>query len=195
MEEIRGGNPVFDRLFARHRRALRETVALRFDQALRTRMDPSDVVQDTYLEAFRRLPDYLRRQPMPFHLWLRKMAYERLIMMRRKHLNASCRAVGHELPLPEGSSAALAQELLAGDTSPSQHVSQQELAQRVRRALGQLAEQDREILLMRVFEMLSYDEIAHLLDIEPAAARKRHGRALLRLHRLLAAEGVSESAI
>jgi RNA polymerase sigma-70 factor (ECF subfamily) len=158
-------------------------------------MDPSDVVQDTYLEAFRRLPDYLRRQPMPFHLWLRKMAYERLIMMRRKHLNASCRAVGHELPLPEGSSAALAQELLAGDTSPSQHVSQQELAQRVRRALGQLAEQDREILLMRVFEMLSYDEIAHLLDIEPAAARKRHGRALLRLHRLLAAEGVSESAI
>jgi RNA polymerase sigma-70 factor (ECF subfamily) len=195
LEQARAGNAVFDRLFAHHRRALKEAVALRFDQALRTRLDPSDVVQDTYLEAFRRLPDYLVRRPMPFHLWLRKMAYERLIMMRRKHLDASCRAVGHELPLPEGSSMLLAQKLLAVDDSPSKQVSQEELAQRVRRALAELSEQDREIVLMRVFETLSYDEIAQLLDIEPATARKRHGRALLRLHRLLKAVGVSESTL
>jgi DNA-directed RNA polymerase specialized sigma24 family protein len=38
---------------------------------------------------------------------------------------------------------------------------------------------------MRNFEDLSYDDIARLLELEPAAARKRHGRALLRLHQAL----------
>ena len=123
LDEIRHGQPAFDRLFTRHRDALRATVSLRFDPALRGRLDPSDVVQDTQMEAFRRLPEYLQRQPMPFHLWLRKMAYERLIMMRRRHLGASCRAVGNELPLPEQSSVMLAKNLLANEKSPSQQVA------------------------------------------------------------------------
>ncbi len=195
LDSARGGPSTFDRLFARHREALRTAIGLRFDPALRARLDPSDVVQDTQLEAFRRLPEYLARRPMPFHLWLRKMAYERLIMMRRKHLGAACRAVGNELPLPEGSSLMLAKNLLAAGQSPSGQVAAAELAQRVRRSLGQLADIDREILLMRTFEMLPYDEIACVLEIEPATARKRYGRALLRLHRLLAADGITESRL
>lgn len=195
LDSARGGPRTFDRLFARHREALRTAIGLRFDPALRARLDPSDVVQDTQLEAFRRLPEYLARRPMPFHLWLRKMAYERLIMMRRKHLGAACRAVGNELPLPEGSSLMLAKNLLAAGQSPSGQVAAAELAQRVRRSLGQLADIDREILLMRTFEMLPYDEIACVLEIEPATARKRYGRALLRLHRLLAADGITESRL
>lgn len=195
LDSARGGPSTFDRLFARHREALRTAIGLRFDPALRARLDPSDVVQDTQLEAFRRLPEYLARRPMPFHLWLRKMAYERLIMMRRKHLGAACRAVGNELPLPEGSSLMLAKNLLAAGQSPSGQVAAAELAQRVRRSLGQLADIDREILLMRTFEMLPYDEIACVLEIEPAMARKRYGRALLRLHRLLAADGITESRL
>jgi RNA polymerase sigma-70 factor (ECF subfamily) len=195
LDELRQGQPAFDRLFTRHRDALRATVSLRFDPALRGRLDPSDVVQDTQMEAFRRLPEYLQRQPMPFHLWLRKMAYERLIMMRRKHLGASCRAVGSELPLPEQSSVMLAKNLLANEKSPSQQVETAELAQRVRLALAQLPDTDREILLMRTFEMLSYDDIACVLDIESATARKRYGRALLRLHGLLVAEGITGSKL
>lgn len=195
LNELRQGQPAFDRLFVRHRAALRASVGLRFDPALRGRLDPSDVVQDTQLEAFRRLPEFLQRQPMPFRLWLRKMAYERLIMMRRKHLGASCRAVGNELPLPEQSSVMLANNLLANEKSPSQQVAAAELAQRVRLALAQLPEIDREILLMRTFEMLSYDDIACVLEIESAAARKRYGRALLRLHGLLVAEGITGSKL
>ncbi len=187
LQQVREGKPVFDRLFAGHRAALKEAVSIRFDPALRGRLDPSDVVQDTQLEAFRRLPEFLQRQPMPFHLWLRKMAYERLIMMRRRHLNATCRAVRNEFPLPEQSSLVLAQQLLANEESPSQQVGKKELAQRVRTALGNLP--------MRTFESLSYDEIACILEIESAAARKRHGRALLRLHKLLAADGITESKI
>jgi len=61
-------NRAFDQLFARYRSMLRRVVDLRFDPSLRSRIDPSDVVQETQLEAFRRLSDYLNRRPMPFHL-------------------------------------------------------------------------------------------------------------------------------
>ncbi len=192
---IRDGSPAFDELFERHRDSLRQAVALRFDPSLRARVDPSDVVQEAQMEAFRRLPDYLDRDPMPFHLWLRKTAQERLIMTRRKHVVASCRAVGQELPLPSHSSVLIGRQLLGAEKSPSQQVTKEELAGKVRRAIGNLAEDNREILLMRTYEGLSYEEIACILAIEVATARKRYGRALIRLHRLLTQEGLSESQL
>jgi RNA polymerase sigma-70 factor (ECF subfamily) len=76
--------------------------------------------------------------------------------------------------------------------SPSQALEAREFAERVSRAVGELAEADREILLMRHAEELSYEAIACLLDIEPAAARKRFGRALIRLQKVLTDHGVLE---
>src|SRR2546423_1620388 len=96
-----GNQQAFGPLFARHQPYLRGWVALRLDTRLRARLDPSDVVQDTQLEALRRLPDYLARRPMPFRLWLRKTAQERLLMISRKHLGAARRAVGREVHLPD----------------------------------------------------------------------------------------------
>jgi RNA polymerase sigma factor (sigma-70 family) len=63
----------------------------------------------------------------------------------------------------------------------------------VREAVAQLPEADREVLLMRTFEGLSFEDVGQLLEIEPATARKRHGRALVRLHKLLSAGGVTGS--
>ena len=89
LRQIEAGElAAFDRLFARHRPELRRFIDLRLDSRLRARVDPSDVAQETHLEAYRRLPDYLQRKPMPFRLWLRKTAYERLLMLRRQHLHA-----------------------------------------------------------------------------------------------------------
>src|SRR5689334_12329507 len=105
LNALRGGKPeAFGQLFERHRPSLRRLVAIRLDTRLRNRLDPSDVVQDTQMEAFRRLPDYLRRRPMPFRLWLRKTAQERLLMLSRRHLGAARRAVGREVRLPDQSS-------------------------------------------------------------------------------------------
>src|SRR5689334_9955877 len=80
-----GDRQAFDRLFALHRAYLRQVVELRMDRRLRARLDPSDVVQEAQLEAFRRLPDYCERRPMGFRLWLRRTAHERLLMLRRFH--------------------------------------------------------------------------------------------------------------
>lgn len=152
-------------------------------------------MQETEIEAFRRIGEYLTRRPMPFHLWLRRTAHERLLMLRRRHVVAAARAVSRELPLPDASSVALAHQFLANDASPSEDLNARELAARVRTAVSQLPEADREVLIMRTYEGLGYDEIACVLGIESAAVRKRHGRALIRLHRLLTDDGLTESQI
>src|SRR5262249_23339149 len=87
LEQVHAGDrAAFERLFAQSRAGLRQFVELRLDARLRPRVDPSDVVQETQMEAFCRLGDFLARRPMPFHLWLRKTAYERLLKVRRSHL-------------------------------------------------------------------------------------------------------------
>jgi RNA polymerase sigma-70 factor (ECF subfamily) len=193
LEKIRDGHDEFEQLFERHRAVLRRVIDLRLDSRMRSRLDASDIIQETQIEAFRRLPDYLERRPMPFGLWLRRTACERLIMHRRQHIHSSKRSVRRELPLPDHSSALLARKLIASGPSPSQVFNEQERCAQVRQAVARLPEIDREVLLMRHFEGLSYREIGYVLEIEPAAARKRNGRALLRLHAELSQTGFRES--
>jgi len=186
LEELRGGDrSARERLFSRHRGYLRRVVGLRADPKLRARVDPSDVVQEAQLEATRRLDDYLDNPVLPFRLWLRQIAYDRLAMLHRRHVLASRRTVERDVPLPARSSMLLAQQLLAAAPSPHEQLVRRELARRLRDALAQLADIDREIILLRNFEGLSNQEAAQVLGIEPVAASKRYGRALLRLRNLL----------
>jgi RNA polymerase sigma-70 factor (ECF subfamily) len=180
-----GDRRAFDQLFALHRPYLHRVVELRMDQRLRSRVDPSDVVQEAQMEAYRRLPDYFERRPMTFRLWLRKTAHERLLMLRRFHLGAGRRAAGREVPLPEESSVQLARKLLAPGPSPSQYLQNRERARRVREAVARLPETDREVLVMRNLEALSNLEVAEVLQIDPATASRRYGKALLRLRKIL----------
>ena len=70
-------------------------------------------------------------------------------------------------------------------TFSSVSINRREAARAIQRALAKLSDQDREIVLMRWIEGLCYADIASVLGIEEATARKRHGRVLIRLHRLL----------
>ena len=178
-------------LLKRHRPDVLNFVGLHLDPRLRPRVDPSDVVQEAQLEMARRMNDFLRRRPMPFRLWARKTAYERMLNLRRDHLRAR-RSVNREDDLPDRSSMLLAAPFIAASPSPSQEAAARETAERVRTAVAGLAEADREILLMRHAEDLPYEEIACLLGVEPAAARKRYGRALIRLQKVLTDHGLLE---
>jgi RNA polymerase sigma-70 factor (ECF subfamily) len=190
-----GEKYAFDRLFALCEGQLRRFVDLRLDPKLRPRVDASDVVQEAHLEAVRRLDDFLENPTLPFKLWLRQITLDRLLMMRRRHVGAARRSLAREAALPDGSSCALAWQLVAAHSTPSQQAGREELARRVREAVARLAEADREIILMRTFESLSFEEIAQLIGVEAAAARKRHGRALLRLHKILTDGGLTESQL
>jgi RNA polymerase sigma-70 factor (ECF subfamily) len=189
-----GDRDAFEVLFARHRDYLHRLVELRLDPRLSARVDPSDVVQDAHLEAVRRLDDYLARQPIPFRLWLRQIVYDRVLKARRLH-GAARRATDHEVPLPEPSALLFADRLRAADSSPSRRLDRGELARRLREAMGRLSDADREVVLLRDFEGLSNPEVGCLLGIDAAAVSKRHGRALLRLHRILFEDGLTESQV
>jgi RNA polymerase sigma-70 factor (ECF subfamily) len=192
-QALQGNSQALDEILAAHRDYLQRLVELRLDARLRARINPSDVVQETFLEAVQRLPDYMARQPMPFQLWLRQTACERLIDLRRQHLDAECRTAKRERPLPASSSLLLVQGVLGLRQAPQRLLEEQELVGGVRRALAELAEEDSEIILLRNFEELSNQEAAQVLEIQPAAASKRYGRALLRLRRRLVALGLADT--
>jgi RNA polymerase sigma-70 factor (ECF subfamily) len=196
LEKVRAGEPgAADQLFALHRPALSKFAELRLDPKMRQRVDSSDVVQEAQLEAYRRLPDYLAEQPMPFHLWIRRIAYDRLLMLRRRHVEAEVRTVNHEvtMPDPNQSSQTASQQMPANDSTPSKHLIREEVSRQLRQALDQLPERDREILFLRFFEGLSNQETAQVLGIVPATASQRYGRALRRLQKLLPEGGLTES--
>ena len=183
-----------ERLLHRFRPGLHDFVDSHLDPRVRQRVDPSDVVQETQLEVVRRMDDFLRRRPMPFRLWVRKMAYEHLLRVRRNHRLRARRSVDREVAWPDRSSLLLARPLVGRGPSPSEQLQAREFAGRISAAVGRLAEADREILLLRHADELPYDEISVLLDIEPAAARKRYGRALIRLQKILTDHGLLEES-
>jgi RNA polymerase sigma-70 factor, ECF subfamily len=181
-------------LLTHHRAGLRDFIEFHLDPQLRARIDPSDVVQETQMELVRRMEDFLAQRPMPFRLWMRKKAYERLLNLRRDHLLRERRSVRREILLPNGSSVALARPLLAKQLTPSQEAEARELNEQIARAVAQLRDTDQEILMLRHAENLPFEEIGFLLDLTPAASRKRFGRALIRLEKLLREEGVLEGS-
>jgi RNA polymerase sigma-70 factor (ECF subfamily) len=182
-----GDRDAFEELFRRHRAKLRRAVALRLDRRVAARVDASDVVQDTYMEAFRRLPKYLEQEGMPFYLWLCWIAREKVLTLHRRHLGAEKRAVTYEVPLlPAQTSSTIVSVVIAGrEPSPSQALAKKELAELLRLALGRLDDDERDLILMRHFEKLSARETAQLLHISEAAASRRYLRAVERLRKIL----------
>jgi RNA polymerase sigma-70 factor (ECF subfamily) len=184
---VRGGDPeARSRLLDRHRRRLRQMIAVRMDRRLAPRLDPSDVVQDVLIEADQRLADYVRRRPLPFYPWLRQLAWNRLTDLYRRHVRAGRRSVTREaMALPDESAWELVCRLFAPGSSPSARAEREETCRRVQEALARLPERDREVLILRHLERLETAEIAEILDLREGAVYTRHLRALQRLGRLL----------
>ncbi len=196
LAQAAAGEPgAFEQLFSRHRSYLHKVIEMRLDDRMRRRVDASDVLQETQLEATRRLPDYLQRRPMPLRLWLRKTAHERLIKLREHHVLAGKRAVGREAPLARRSSMQLAERLLGSATTPSERANRRETAQRLRQAVAGLPDHERDVVLMLDFEGLSSREAALVLNVDTSTVHRRHGRALMRLHKILTDRGLTESQL
>jgi RNA polymerase sigma-70 factor (ECF subfamily) len=181
-----GNRDALVQLLKRHEPWLTAFTEARIDRRISARADAADVVQETQAEVCSRLDDFLRRRPVSFRAWMLKTAYDRLGKLKRRHIVADRRSVLHEVRLEEESSLQLADKLAAPQNAPWERMSREELAQRVRLALGRLSENDREVLLLRHVEGLDNQQIGYLLDLSPKTVSKRHGRALLRLHAELA---------
>src|SRR6266404_4373340 len=112
-------------LFELHRERLRHMIRVRIDRRLQGRLDPSDVLQEVFLEFARALPAYTKSPEAPFYLWLRCIAGRKLITLHRRHLGTNkrdaCREISiHQGSFPEASSVLLADQLVGKLTPASQ---------------------------------------------------------------------------
>jgi RNA polymerase sigma-70 factor, ECF subfamily len=189
----RGGDPgAMADLLARHRDRLGRMVRLRMDRRLQGRIDPSDVIQEAFLDAFRRQAEYLADPKMPPYLWLRFLTVQRLQAMHRRHLGAKMREADREVSLragasPQADSFTLANLLLGRFTSPSVAAVRDELRARLQDVLNAMEPVDREVIVLRHFEDLTNNEVALVLGLQKAAASNRYVRAMRRLTDILAA--------
>lgn len=179
---------------------LKRAIAMRLDTRMYGRVDPSDVVQETYLDAVRRINEFAARpQPLTLPSWLRFLALQRLVDLHRRHLGAQSRDAALEISLdspagPHTSSVWLADQILDHREHGCEVVLRAELRQRVRTALDQLDPLDREVLGMRHFEMLSNQEVATLLGISATASSNRYVRALRRLQSIFPTDALPGTA-
>jgi RNA polymerase sigma-70 factor (ECF subfamily) len=185
-----GDDSAINGLLERHRDAIKRMIDRRMDRVVQRRVDASDIVQDVMVEANRRLGDYLANPTMPFQLWLRHMARDRLIDAHRRHRVASNRSIDREVALPAAAGPDASQPDVMGqladrELTPAAAATWRELERRFAAAVERLEEADRQIVLLRHFEHLSTAEAADTLGLSKAAAGMRYLRAMRRLRVLL----------
>lgn len=177
-------------LLDRHRDRLRRMVRFRMDDRMSARIDPSDVVQDALLVAHQRLSEYLDTpEAIDFYPWLRRIAWNRLLDLHRRHVIAQRRTVLREaddrLALSSPSATHLAEQLAGSGISVAQQLAQAELIQRVKTALLKLSDNDREVLTLRFLEQLSVEHAAQVAGISKGTFKARQLRAIARLRDML----------
>ena len=192
-----GDESAVNQLMDRHRNSLRQLIRMRLDAKIQKRVDVSDVIQDVLVEANRRLDRYIDNPIMPFHLWLRQIAKDRIIDAHRRHRVSAKRSVDREqgMAIPRGqdhSSIQLASLLGDNQLTPAAAALQKEMAAKVEAAIARLDDKDCEIITMRHYEHLTNQEIGSILGLTEPAASMRYLRAIKRLKALMLAEEESQ---
>ena len=190
-----GDSDALGRLLESHRQRLERIVRVRLDHRVQSRMNASDVIQETCIEAGERLKEYLENPEVPFFVWLRYLAHQRLQQLHRHHLGRQIRDANRERSIEQQDSedqlgsGIIAAQLVARISSASSILQKEELCQRLRELLDQMEPVDREILVLRHFEHLTNAECAQILSLSTTAASNRYVRALERLRAVIGDDG------
>ena len=198
LRQMRGGSEeALAEVFSHYRERLRRIIRFRLDYRLAGRVSDSDVLQETFIAAAKRLGHYGEQEDMPPFLWLRLVAAQQLVDLHRQHLQAEMRDVRKEVSIGQQASPhtsmAIAAQLAGPLTAVSEIVARAERIERLEKTLNAMDPMDREVIALRHFEELSNVETARVLGIEHSAASKRYVRAMARLAELLSQFAASES--
>ena len=188
-----GDSAARQELLANYEGRLKRMIRVRMDARMGARLDPSDVLQDVFLEAWQNLSSYLEKRPVDFYPWLRSIAWERLVDLHRAHVVAQRRSVKrerrHAMGLSGESAATLVTKLAATGSTASVQLLRKEVKERLAKALEKLGPTDREVLILRYLEELSVREVAGVVGASESAVKVRCFRAVKRLHEVLESEG------
>jgi len=154
-----------------------------FDPDLRAKNSPSDVVQETFVEAQRDFGQFRGDTEAELLAWLRQLLLHRVGKLRRRYRDTQKRRLAREVALGgDDSSDGTALGLAADVPSPSGQAMAHEQDEALQEALGRLPEEYRRVITLRHEEQLPFEEIGRLLQRSPDAARKLWARAVERLH-------------
>ena len=184
----KGNTQALGQLLQLYHNYLRVLARLQIDRRLQGKVDPSDLVQDTFLQAHTEFAQFRGRMEAEFVHWLRKIMAYKVAKLVRRYYNTQRRDVRLERRLEEEmnqSSAAIAQALVAADSSPSQKASRQERAVMLADALGRLPEHYREVMILQHLEELSIPEVARRMGRSVNSVQHLWARALAKLRVLL----------
>jgi RNA polymerase sigma-70 factor, ECF subfamily len=179
----RGGSEatVWD-LLAVCRGYLLQVAAGRLDPALRAKANPSDLVHETLLEAYRDFADFRGQSQAEWLAWLRRILVHNLANFERRYFGTAMRRARREVSLTVGG---VADAVPASGPSPSSVLIAGERERAVGRHLELLPEDYRLVILWHHRDGLPFDEIGRRLDRSVDAARRLWSRAIDRLQELL----------
>ncbi len=182
-----GDSQALAELFSVYRERLRCIIHFRMDRRLHGRVDPDDILQESYLAASKRLSYFQREFSGTSFVWLRLITTQALADLYRRHLSAQKRDVAKEVfRRGPSTSMTLASRLFGQVSSPSKMIAHMDMIDKVDQAIATMSEVDQEILAMRHFEELTNKETAEALGIEQKNSSIRYYRALVRLKEILA---------
>ena len=182
---IQGRESALGAVFARHQRPLERMIEFRLDERVRGRVDPEDVMQEAFIEAARRLKEYLAAPQVSFYVWVRQITYQTLLSVQRRHFGQKrdprLEVNGQANANQDATCLSIFSEFVGQLTTPSQVLMKQEQLDHLKKILSDMDEIDREVLALRHFEHLSNSQIAESLGISVTAASNRYVRAMTRL--------------
>lgn len=186
LERTRAGEQTaFRELFGRYRAAALARIRHKLPVAMRRKVDPEDILQDAYLVAAQRLPEFEGRHSGSFGRWLAQIVEFKVRETLRFYLDASKRNVRKE---QSRGARADTRHFQANRTSPSQAVMAGEFRDRAKLAMERLPEDYRFVLRLVQVEDLSLGQAAARLDRSYEATKKLYGRAVARFKTLLEEE-------
>ncbi len=178
-----------DRLFALCRSYLNFVARSQIETWLRRKVDASDLVQETMLEAFRDFDRFDGRTEQEWLAWLRRILSHNAADFVRHYRGTAKRAVGREVSFrdPADSQAPGAAEPAADQPTPSQEFLQLDTELRVTAALSELSPDHQEVILLRNLQRLSFNEVAERMGRTRPAVQMLWMRAIRKLQESLEA--------
>jgi RNA polymerase sigma-70 factor (ECF subfamily) len=183
-----GDGDALGRLLEMYRRYLALLARLQISRRLQGKVDSADVVQDVMLEAHRNLALFRGSTEGEFISWLRQILADRLANLVRHYRGTKRRDVRLEREMAaavDDSSRVLDSGLMARQSSPSERAAHREQAVLLADALDQLPDDQREVLVLRHLEELTFPEVAARMDRTVDSVKGLWTRGLDRLRRIL----------
>jgi RNA polymerase sigma-70 factor (ECF subfamily) len=172
---ISGDRPALERLLLDHYDPLLRHIDRKLPAAMQSVLEPEDILQETFAQAFRDVGRFEPRSSESFHAWLRSIAEHRLQdavrALKRKKRGGDRRRVGNAPDPNTSSMAELVEMLSARDRSPSRSFVRREAVRAVQVAIAGLPEDYQEAIRLHYFEGKSLEETAAMMDRTTGAIR------------------------